>query len=616
MMPTLPLSIALLLAAAGGLGACYDEPVDPEVPTKELVAPSESAVRAAEAFRSGFGAPVRIFFSQNSGEILWLDAMGSPLAQGSIDDPIAAADTVRAFMSAHPGLYRVQNVRSEIVVKEHPVLGVTGFKKDPATGYATLRFEQAEGGIAVGGRYGIAFFDSGGHLLGLMTQIVPTAEGASSGSATGTSQQPLVLEPPAEPRSRTFARRYWLTDEPKAGAAQGSPTKRLVDEFLEPSPADPVQLKRILRDAYSGEIIAVYDETFSLLVTPPADWLDSGATERVRAYDTNSLTEPREILSTRSGNTLVLGFSLEGIHASGGFISITDAASVPEGGTAFGSPPIATDRSEWIDESVYNDTLRDATRFAQNLEATLRWFSSQLGWASWDGQGSELRTAIRGNRRQDGEPDVNAYASVNPVTGDAFILVGDGKTPTGQPLSDAPEVVAHEFSHTFIGLFTQLFARGESGALAESLADIFGMSVAGFGPESVYGHSAGLPSRNLLEPWHFGHPASYDDYLVIEEDRGGIHSNNGIMNRALALTILGFNDGTPGLGAVPVTGFLLRALQGVAYSQETKLEEFAAATSAFCRMLERDGNLPPHQLPLCGLLEKAFAETQLLAPAI
>src|SRR5690606_3101962 len=122
-----------------------------------------------------------------------------------------------------------------------------------------------------------------------------------------------------------------------------------------------------------------------------------------------------------------------------------------------------------------------------------------------------------------------------------------------------------------------------SGALNESLADIFGLAVDGFA-DTVVGDEVAWPLRDVLYPESFGHPGKYGRYQVLVGDSGGVHSNSGIMNRALALTALDPDvaaaTGEPGHVAIP--RLILDSLILIPYSRDTTLEQFAALLTAYC----------------------------------
>lgn len=573
---------ALLLA---GTPACYhQEPGIDDATLKELLPPSDVALEAARSFKEDHAPEARIFFSQNSGEILWIDGGGAVLAPGAASTHAEALDTVVSFLEAHPDLFRLADADRELLVEDHVIDGITGFSTDGLTGLRILRFEQALNGIPMGGRYGIAFFSPSGSLLGLMARLEPSPPDESCDEEDICQRKdPLTGEPPPEPRGEAgFRRRYYQVSD---GGF------RLVDEFVF---RESVGSVRILKDAFSGEVLDRREEELRTLGAAPSSPIPDG--ERVDA-DAPDPAGPGtvKIPSTLGADGLYLGFRLDSIHAPDALVGIGDVRYSDNRSRIQSEDVLFTSAGAWSAES---DFPSEASLLARHLESTLRWFATRLNWASWNGAGAPLRVAVGGNRRSDGQPDLNAYA------GRGSILVGDGVTPEGRAITDALEVVAHEFAHSVIIHTADFWMRGESGALHESLADFFGMSVAGYpAAGTVYGEGV-HPSRDLLNPSAFGDPETYAGFLVTETDMGGVHHNSGIMNRALTLTALETGD------SAALARFILRALIAVPYHEQNRLEEYSAATAAFCWALTESSAKDASD---CASLESSFLETLLLA---
>ncbi len=132
---------------------------------------------------------------------------------------------------------------------------------------------------------------------------------------------------------------------------------------------------------------------------------------------------------------------------------------------------------------------------------------------------------------------------------------GDGYT--------AKDVIGHEYAHAQGDFMPEgnLVYAGESGALEESLADVFGTFAEMYNwPEQTYGeidwqHGEDLPggaNRDLADPPLYGDPDQYWKRVRLPEDTapdcdtndcGYIHSNNGILNKAAYLMVEGGSFG-------------------------------------------------------------------------
>lgn len=139
---------------------------------------------------------------------------------------------------------------------------------------------------------------------------------------------------------------------------------------------------------------------------------------------------------------------------------------------------------------------------------------------------------------------------------------GDEDLPEEQRLFNrftiAMDVIAHELTHGVTQFEAGLLYRGQSGALNESVSDVFGALVNQYflgetAKEADWIISKGLFTanvngvgiRSLKEPGTAyddpvigkdPQPAHMDDYVTTLEDSGGVHINSGIPNHAFYVT--------------------------------------------------------------------------------
>lgn len=145
----------------------------------------------------------------------------------------------------------------------------------------------------------------------------------------------------------------------------------------------------------------------------------------------------------------------------------------------------------------------------------------------------------------------------------AQMVFGDGDGEIFNRFTVAVDIVGHELSHGIIDHEAGLVYQGQSGALNESLSDVFGSLVkqhqAGQTAEQAdWLIGAGLFTsavnaralRSMAQPGTAyddpalgkdPQPAHMSDYVHTDDDNGGVHINSGIPNRAfyLAATALG-----------------------------------------------------------------------------
>jgi len=158
------------------------------------------------------------------------------------------------------------------------------------------------------------------------------------------------------------------------------------------------------------------------------------------------------------------------------------------------------------------------------------------------------------------------------------MVYGDGY---GFALAD--DVVAHELTHGVTQYASNLFYYYQSGAINESLSDVFGEFV-----DQTNGHGTDDPSvawligeditglgaiRNMRNPPAFGHPDKMTSPLYYRQagDNGGVHTNSGINNKAAYLMVAGgtFNGQT-------ITGLGIGKVARIYYEVQTHLLTSAA----------------------------------------
>jgi thermolysin len=123
-----------------------------------------------------------------------------------------------------------------------------------------------------------------------------------------------------------------------------------------------------------------------------------------------------------------------------------------------------------------------------------------------------------------------------------------------RPMSAGLDVVAHEFTHGVTEATSALVYQGQSGALNESVSDIFGVFIEhSFKPddtknwlmgESIAKTATGL--RDFKAPANGQQPANMSAYVNTQQDNGGVHINSGIPNNAAFLMTMGGTNPTSG----------------------------------------------------------------------
>ena len=174
-------------------------------------------------------------------------------------------------------------------------------------------------------------------------------------------------------------------------------------------------------------------------------------------------------------------------------------------------------------------------------EKAYDYFKGTFNRESINGQGGNILSLI------------NVVESDNTQMDNAFwngfaMFYGNGNQAFIAPLAKALDVSGHEMSHGVIQSTANLEYMGESGALNESFADVFGAMIDRndwqMGEDVV--NTNIFPSgalRDLSNPHNGGNnlndpgwqPAHYTERYTGNQDNGGVHINSGIVNRAFYL---------------------------------------------------------------------------------
>ena len=144
--------------------------------------------------------------------------------------------------------------------------------------------------------------------------------------------------------------------------------------------------------------------------------------------------------------------------------------------------------------------------------------------------------------------------------GNGHMFFGDGD---GQLLTDTTkgiDVIGHELTHGVTQNEANLAYSGQSGALNESISDVFGSLVKQYHLQQsadqadwligadIVGPKLAPALRSMKDPGHANpydnQPADMDGYVQTQSDNGGVHTNSGIPNRAfyVVATTIGGNS--------------------------------------------------------------------------
>lgn len=188
--------------------------------------------------------------------------------------------------------------------------------------------------------------------------------------------------------------------------------------------------------------------------------------------------------------------------------------------------------------NTWND--RGSVSAHYNGGKAYEYFVNTFGRNSLNGQGGTMISLVNVADEDGGGLD-------NAFWNGVAIFYGNGRTGF-RPLARSLDVAGHEMSHGVIQHTANLEYQGESGALNESYADIFGVMVDRddwkLGEDVV--RTSVFPSgalRDMEDPHNGGtslndngwQPKHYNERYTGQEDNGGVHINSGIPNHAYYL---------------------------------------------------------------------------------
>ncbi|MBD1372755.1 M4 family metallopeptidase [Hazenella sp. IB182357] len=150
------------------------------------------------------------------------------------------------------------------------------------------------------------------------------------------------------------------------------------------------------------------------------------------------------------------------------------------------------------------------------------YYYNKFGRNSYDGVGGNMISSV--NFSDPYCPDNAFWLGTQMAYCDAGNMIA---TPA------ALDVVGHEITHGVIDRTADLFYYGESGALNESWSDVMGNLIENKSDNNwLLGEDLGRAFRSMSNPTAYGHPAHMDDFLETTADKGGVHSNSSIPNKA------------------------------------------------------------------------------------
>jgi Zn-dependent metalloprotease len=181
-----------------------------------------------------------------------------------------------------------------------------------------------------------------------------------------------------------------------------------------------------------------------------------------------------------------------------------------------------------------------------NAGTTWDFYNKIFGRESVDNHGKTLVSSVHYGENYD-----NAFWNGQQM------VYGDGDGVIFQRFTIALDVIAHELTHGVTQFTAQLAYQDQSGALNESMSDVFGSMVKQWALGQSVDQADWLIGAAIMAPGFKGRalrdmanpgtayddprlgkdpqPGDMKDYVQTEADNGGVHTNSGIPSRAFVL---------------------------------------------------------------------------------
>jgi bacillolysin len=436
-------------------------------------------------------------------------------------------EKAKAYLAGIKNLIAVQQPDAEFSVEK--------IEKD-ALGQQHIRLQQMYGGLPVYGGE-VMLHEKDGAIQAFNGRNYPTPKLATLRPALGQAQAQQVAITDVSQKT-TYVE---MGAKEKAMLHYDGPSAELVIFHVDENPKAPrltwhitvrpnfMQRWEYFIDAQTGKVLNHFDHTCSL-VPHIEDRCTSGPTT-ANATDLNG--QNQLIHTYLDGSTYYL-FDASRTNMYNGNINDPEGAifTLDMQETNLNNP-------KYADIYSSNNTWSDRTAVSAHFNAgkAFEYYLNTHSRKSINGQGGNIISFIH-VRDDDGTKMDNAFWNGQ------YIFYGDGNQAF-KPLAGALDVAGHELTHGVVSNTANLNYQGESGAINESMADVFGAMIDRddwrMGEDVVF--TSVFPSgalRSLQDPHNGGsslqdngwQPKHVSEKYTGTGDNGGVHINSGIPNHA------------------------------------------------------------------------------------
>ncbi|HET9516658.1 MAG TPA: M4 family metallopeptidase, partial [Actinoplanes sp.] len=265
----------------------------------------------------------------------------------------------------------------------------------------------------------------------------------------------------------------------------------------------------------------------------------------------------------------------------------------------------------WTESSQPAGADADVAAAFEYAGDTYDFFATRFGRDSLDDAGMQLVSTA------DWCPADSCPSYQNAFWDGAQMVYGDG-------FAVADDVVGHELAHGFTDFSSSLFYYMQSGAINESMSDIFGELIDlsnGAGTDTAgvrWLMGEDIPGigaiRDMEDPGAFGDPDRMNspNYYGGTSDGGGVHTNSGVSNKATFLLTDGgtFNGRTVTALGADKTALLFYTVNNDLLVSGSDFADLANAMRSACTTLAGAGT-GGYTSADCGKVEQAVLATEM-----
>jgi Zn-dependent metalloprotease len=456
-----------------------------------------------EALAAKLPASARLAYHPETGHVRFLSGTpAKPLSKAlsgvaAGNRRLTAADArgkARKFVDNYGSLFGLRDPANELRVRgtDRTLASASGATELAGAGLpnAVVRFDQVRTGLPVMGGELVVQLTAQGAVVSAAGEVLPSGSKATSSAAIGLKQ------------ARTAAAR-WLARELRRKASAVSTASEGLAHYDPRLMDDP-------RLAHAGTRLV---------------WrIDA----RLSASRTQKADRRLVIVDARSGQVLT---TIGRVYSAGPDRRVCDNKNVPGRSWACTGPFARVEGQSWTG-------VGDVDAAYRLMGVTYDYFKSRFGRDGIDDKGSRMKATVR------------YCPSYGCPWRNAEWRWGAQQATFGRGWAKADDIVAHEYTHGLLDAEAPLFYHYQSGAINESIADVFGelidLSYSGgkdngwskwkIGEDTPIGYfrdmknptAKGHPDRVRSSKWHTG-----------TSDYGGVHRNNGVGNKAAYLMSAG-----------------------------------------------------------------------------